>query len=527
MGVKFADLNLSANTMRGLTEGLGYEMCTDVQAKAIPACQAGTDVVCKAKTGTGKTLAFLIPAVEQLMRAGPRKGTTAILVISPTRELASQIAVEAKALCSFHHLTYQVMVGGTNQKADLAKMRQNPPDILVATPGRLNDNLTDPAVSQALGGIRTLIFDEADRLLDMGFRPAIDQLLKALPGRDARQTVLFSATFPSDIKSLASYALRPGYQMVDTVGESAQQTADKVEQWHMSCPMDHHLAAMLHILKTHQKEDRDFKVIAFFTTARLTQLYSELFLQLGMPVVEMHSRKSQSARTKAALQFRDGKQVMMFTSDVSARGVDYPDVSLVLQVGLPTDRSQYIHRVGRTARAGKQGKGVLLLCDFESPSFMRQLKDVTVKNIPAFPESTISTIQPTIDEALQGVSADTKASAYRTWLGFYKGFAGKLGWQPEELVQQANYFATDIIGHDGVPTIEKKTVGKMGMRGVPGFNYGVGGSSTFRGGGGGGRPGGGRGGRPGAPRVRTPVIHKPTLDRYHYSSGVSGCRVDN
>ncbi len=212
--------------------------------------------------------------------------------------------------------------------------------------------------------------------------------------------------------------------------------------------------------------------MAFFVTARLTALYSALFEAMGQPVVEMHSRKSQSARTKAADAFRNGTRCIMFSSDVSARGVDYPDVTLVLQarapltltspvippppcgqrrrqrqrpaaqVGLPSEKAQYVHRVGRTARAGKTGQGLILLADFES-HFLRQLGDLPLSPAPAPPDAAGA--RAATAAGLARVDAETKAQAYRTWLGFYKGYVKACGWGLPELVQQANHFAR-VIG---------------------------------------------------------------------------------
>lgn len=281
----------------------------------------------------GKTLGFLIPSFERLLAAPVPRASVGILVISPTRELASQIAVEAKALARFHpSFSVACVVGGTNVNADAAMLRDRTPAILVATPGRLNDLLQNGGAAGRFASLRVLVFDEADRLLDMGFRPAIDALLAALPPKATRQTMLFSATYPSNIQSLAAYALRPAPAFVDTVGETETQTAERVDQSFLITPMEQTAAALWSAIRAHAAAEPDYKVMAFFVTARLTQFYSELFQAMGAPVLEMHSRKSQPARTKAAAAFRASSRQVMFSSDVSARGVDYPDVTLVVQV---------------------------------------------------------------------------------------------------------------------------------------------------------------------------------------------------
>jgi ATP-dependent RNA helicase MSS116, mitochondrial len=173
--VRFASLPLCPESQRALAEGLRYEYCTKVQAMSLPACLSGSDVVCKAKTGSGKTIAFLLPAIERIRAQQRPRGTVACLVISPTRELAAQIAAEAAKLVQFQRppMTVQVVVGGTNMKSEASRLASRVPDILVATPGRLIDHLKNGGLAPALqasGGLQTLVFDEADQLLDMGFR---------------------------------------------------------------------------------------------------------------------------------------------------------------------------------------------------------------------------------------------------------------------------------------------------------------------------------------------------------------------
>ena len=222
---RFDELEISPKTKKAIAEVFGYELMTTVQERTIPAALTGSDMLAKAKTGTGKTLAFLIPAIEQAVQA-KHAGHAGIkvLVISPTRELATQIFEEAKVLSSFHDLHTQVMVGGTNINKDLKGLKTEAPDILVATPGRLNDHLsTGPPLLPLLRQLKVLVFDEADQLLDMGFRPAIETMLRALPAKESRQTLLFSATMPQDISDMRRIAMRAGdehYTFIDTVSLS-------------------------------------------------------------------------------------------------------------------------------------------------------------------------------------------------------------------------------------------------------------------------------------------------------------------
>ncbi|KAL3162374.1 hypothetical protein ABBQ32_010052 [Trebouxia sp. C0010 RCD-2024] len=490
--VHFADLAICSATKRALSELLKYDLCTTVQAQSIPPSLQGIDLVCKAKTGTGKTIAFLIPALEQ-MKATP-SGKISALIISPTRELASQIAVEAQALGKFHNITVQCVVGGTNMDSEIKRMKRTPPHILVATPGRLVDHLQNQGASQFMSKLDTLVFDEADRLLDMGFRPDVEKVLGALPDKATRQTLLFSATFPQDIQQLAQFAMKPGFQLIDTVGEDSTHSSSQVQQSAMLVPMAQMPAQLLHILAEHRASDPSHKVLVFFTTAKLTQMYAEVCNAAGIPVLEIHSRKSQSHRTRVAGLFREGTGLTMFTSDVSARGVDYPDVTLVLQVGMPADQAQYIHRVGRTARAGKQGQALLLLHDFER-FFLRHLAELPVTQIQPTPVEDLADAEARAQQGLASIPETSKTSAYQAWLGFYNSYKSKLRWTATELVQQANYFS-QTIGCDEPPAIEKKTIGKMGLKGTPGLRFAVGESRGGQGGRGGGN-GGGRGGQNG------------------------------
>jgi ATP-dependent RNA helicase MSS116 len=367
----FASLAISAPSKRALLEVLRFQYMTTVQNATLPVVLEGQDVLAKAKTGTGKTIAFLLPAVEALHRTPPRGAAISVLVLSPTRELASQIAKEAELLLTFHPFKSQVIYGGTNINSERNRMNNQRCDVLVATPGRLIDHLENTqGLSQRLQGIQALILDEADQLLEMGFRPAIERILGYLPKQ--RQTLLFSATMPQSVHQVAGLALRPRYAFVDTVPKEDAATNVQVHQSWVAVPFDQTLLAVRCILRSATAVP-GHKVIVFFTTARLTQYMAALMEAAGLPVLEIHSRKSQSAREKASAAFRAAPQAVLLTSDVSARGVDYPDVTLVLQVGQPSSREQYIHRLGRTARAGKAGQGVLLLAPFES-QFVRELR---------------------------------------------------------------------------------------------------------------------------------------------------------
>jgi len=427
----------------------------------------------KAKTGTGKTLGFLIPTVEKIKKIKHMSGDVCCLCISPTRELAMQISAEAESLITFHQkIKVVTCVGGTNVNKDIRALKGSV-QIVVATPGRLLDHLQNNGLAERMQKLDVLILDEADQLLDMGFRPDIERILKLLePSVATRQTLLFSATVPKSVSEIARIALRPKYNFVDTVGEDADQTHLHVKQEVIVAPQAEQLNVIASIL-AREASQQPYKIIVFCTTARLTGFMAELFNSVsdrtGFTVLEIHSRKSQAVRKRASDKFRDAKNAVLFSSDVSARGMDYPGVTFVLQIGL-TDRAQYIHRLGRTARAGKKGKGALLLAPYEE----RHMVKKELGDMPLSPTSIPDMNQNIVmQEALKNVSRnkDLRVSAeqaYRAWLGYYNGALKKCNWDKRDLVIAANSWAKEV-GLEKQPSLQKKTVGKMGLKGVPGL----------------------------------------------------------
>lgn len=341
--LRFDALPLLPGTQGALAREFGYEVCSPVQEAAIPLGLAGFDVLARAQTGTGKTLAFLIPAIERhaRVRAVPPAGCASVLVLAPTRELAQQTAREAERLCA--HLvpavSVQAMIGGGGvDKERVRVQRSGLANILVATPGRLNDHLQGtPGFAARLGAVHTLVLDEVDQLLDGGFRVAVERIVKSLPPASRRQTLLFSATLSDEIRGLAHKAMRPGdaSRTVDCVGAGAQDaTAALLEQRYALCASQAELLPRLWAVLRASDAAGLGKLIVFCPTARITQLAARLAEASGAcpAVLEIHSRKSQPAREKASAAFKKAERAVLFTSDVSARGVDYPDVSLVVQV---------------------------------------------------------------------------------------------------------------------------------------------------------------------------------------------------
>jgi superfamily II DNA/RNA helicase len=335
---KFKDQNMHPNTKKAITNLMKHEYMTDIQSETYLAASKGTDVLGRARTGTGKTLAFLIPALERLLSSNaiytPGKNV-GVLVISPTRELATQIGDQAEKLLTYHKgLSCQVMFGGTKMGRDVNMLNKRLPTVLVATPGRLLDHLENTKISGRKFGydIMTdtplLVLDEADRLLDMGFKREIEKIMSYLPRQEKRQTLLFSATVPKELKKIMSDNMRPDYIEVDCIGGDGstefvdeQHTNVLVQQSHVVLPsLDRYVTSVVEIVK-HSMQDRDHKLVVFFPTARLVGFFAELFnLGLGIEVIELHSRKTQGYRNTASEKFRKAKTGILFTSDVSARG---------------------------------------------------------------------------------------------------------------------------------------------------------------------------------------------------------------
>lgn len=469
--VSFKSLSISQQSKDVLTRDMGYEFLTHVQKDTLPPILRGCDVLAKGKTGNGKTIAFLLPTLERMLTHPQLKqDKIAALVISPTRELAQQIAVEAVKLTDVHGLHTSCFVGGSSVNKDVkALTRPGGIDVLVATPGRLQAHLEDNngRIRQKLDSLQVLVLDEADRLLDMGFRPDILRILSHLPKK--RQTLLFSATLPAATAELKDIALRDDYVFVDTIEGEDQQTNTQAVQEYVVCDLQDVISSVEGVLEEHMKLPA-FKVIVFLPTARSAQFMAQLFQAAGFPnVLEMHSRKSQSARTKAADAFRKGEKIIMFSSDVSARGVDYPGVSLVLQVGL-TDRDQYIHRLGRTARAGMDGRGILVLASFER-AMLSDLADLPLTELKQQDQLNRHNCRTSRALAYLHSRSDLKLSAekaYAAFLGFYNSNLKKLNLSKTKLVEMGALYSK-VIGLENVPLLQKKTLRAMGLMGTPGL----------------------------------------------------------
>ncbi|XP_042395727.1 probable DEAD-box ATP-dependent RNA helicase 48 [Zingiber officinale] len=465
---RFADSGISPLTIKALTDARYIQM-TVVQDAALPVCLDGKDALVKAKTGTGKSVAFLIPAIETVIKAmhgnmNQRIPQTHALILCPTRELAIQVAAEANALLRHHDgIGVQTLIGGVRFKMDQKRLESNPCQIIVATPGRLLDHIENRSgFSIRLMGLKMLVLDEADHLLDLGFRKDIEKIVDSVPRQ--RQSLLFSATIPKEVRRVSQLVLKRDHIFVDTVGLGGVETHEKVLQSYIIAPHQVHFHLVYHILKEHLQQESDYKVIVFCTTAMVTAFLYVILRDLKMNVREIHSRKPQLYRTRISDEFRESKCIILVTSDVSARGMDYPDVTLVIQVGIPPDREQYIHRLGRTGREGKSGKGILVLAPWEA-YFMDQIKDLPIQKCH-LPDLDPVTRQK-VEDSIGKVDSSIKEGAYHAWLGYYNSIRD-IGRDKTTLAELANQFCHSI-GLEETPALFRKTALKMGLKDIPGI----------------------------------------------------------
>ncbi|KAK4046353.1 hypothetical protein OIV83_006134 [Microbotryomycetes sp. JL201] len=534
------------------------------------------DLLVRAKTGTGKTLAFLVPAIEGRLRdleqfekqfkldnpdARPHdrrkalatyaKSSAGALVLSPTRELATQIANEAEALTK--HLDdfgVQLFVGGASKQMQMRSFKRSASNgIIVATPGRCIDLVeSEPSVAKVLAKSRMLILDEADTLLDMGFADDIARISEHLPDVEQRQTFLFSATVSKEIRQIARKSLKKEHVFIDTVPVDQVDTHLHIPQF--VTVLDSAKDQVLHVLRLlaqdqllHARNASTGKAIVFLPTTKMTEVFALVMsaMKAHLPwarntnIIEIHSRKSQQQRTRASDAFRRASSgySILITSDVSARGVDYPGVTRVVQVGVPSTRDVYIHRVGRTGRAGKQGRGDLVLLPFEKDFVKTQLHDIPFKRIEVedikqeveqlateFDESPVEVeqaasapvdkhdrrrrggdvsrppakiatpIMPRLSTMSQSLTVNVlptldKISIEETFtsmLGYYMSKSSEMRTTKQDILEGCKDWATDAMELEEAPHVSSALLSKMGFNGRSERNNRRGGGGMSRGG---------------------------------------------
>ncbi|QPG99728.1 hypothetical protein C2857_002419 [Epichloe festucae Fl1] len=474
---RFADLGgqnlLHPSLIQAITDDLKFDHMMPVQAatlwELLPPNRK--DCLVQARTGTGKTVAFLLPALQTMITQKQQASSTiSLLVISPTRELALQIAQEATSLLQrLPAYRVRTAIGGTNKDKE-EKQILSGCDVLIATPGRLMDHMSNEDVLYALRRLDTLVLDEADRLLDMGFMPSLREIVGKLPNRKEvnRQGMLFSATIAQHVNQVVGLVLSPGYEFISTIPEGEANTHERVPQLLIKVPTFSSVAAgMVGAIREEAAKQINFKAIVFAPTAAAAGLYGQVLSMIpGLPPVStLHSRMTQNKRTKITNEFRDASSAVLTATDVIARGMDFPGVTTVFQIGIPSEKQSYIHRLGRTARADAQGKGIFLICEAES--FFPQWTLKQIKFIPQ--EADLSSVEE-VNHILDTIDEEEKAQIYKAWLGYYNNHLKGLKWDKEELVKQANIYARNGLGTPETPPIQKSTAGKMGLRGVRGLN---------------------------------------------------------
>ncbi|OAL06432.1 DEAD-domain-containing protein [Phaeosphaeriaceae sp. SRC1lsM3a] len=532
------------NLINTITKQMKLTTMTDVQTRTINEALSGVDVIAQAKTGTGKTLGFLIPVIQRIIQNDPaladrprgykraKSDNIRAIVISPTRELAEQIAVEAKKVTSGTGIVVQTAVGGTQKRAMLMQTQREGCHLLIGTPGRLNDILGDPYSGVKAPNLNALVMDEADRLLDDGFQKEIDDIRQHLPDPEEveRQNLMFSATVPRDVVDLVRKTLRPGFHFAKCVSEDEEPTHQRVPQKYVNVAGFENIMPSLYelVLREHQAsrsgESRPFKAIIYFNSTAEVTLAASVFYKLsggfkrntplsGLRAFEIHSKLSQAQRTRAADDFRHCQAGVLLSSDVTARGMDFPNVTHVIQIGLPRDRESYIHRLGRTGRAGKEGEGWLFLSPFERSEVNRRLRDlpladatrevqcasVDMSQAAEVPQEVGQILSDCV-EAHKKVYPDQLDAAFRGLFGSYQWYGDK-----QSLVDGANRLAEFGWGMPTPPPVPASVFSGGRRGGGSGRGGGFGdrrGGSSFggRGGGGGGGFGGDRRGGGGGDR---------------------------
>jgi ATP-dependent RNA helicase RhlE len=355
--MRFTELELS-RPLQEAVEDMGFDKPTPIQAQAIPHALAGRDVVGCAQTGTGKTLAFILPALEQLLQQPQRGKKPAVVVLEPTRELAMQVAAEATQAALHTGARIVPVYGGAGMSKQIRELAKGA-DVVVATPGRLMDHMRRGNVS--LSAVRVLVLDEADRMLDMGFLPDIKRIISHVPGR--RQTMLFSATMPPTILSLARQFLRDPVKIELEVA-TPPATLDQALY-----PVPKHLKLGL-LLAMLERMDVS-SMLVFTRTKQDADMVARQLRESGANVACIHGDFSQRERVAALERFRSGRSRVLVATNVAARGLDVEGISHVVNYNVPEQPEDYVHRIGRTARAKAHGEAITLVTPDDEPLIHR------------------------------------------------------------------------------------------------------------------------------------------------------------
>lgn len=421
---KFSDLNLTSSTLKALISK-NYFYATEIQAECIPLAMKGKDLMGAAKTGSGKSLAFLIPAVELLFRTDfSQNQGTGVIILTPTRELATQLYEVAKDLLLINKKTCSLIIGGAYRKKEAAKLQKGV-NLLIATPGRLLDHLknTDGFIYHNLC---MLIIDEADAILKNGFEDELNEILEILP--EERQTLLFSATLSKKVENLISLSLKdPIY--ID------KNNIDKSENSLVSGNLSHGYTIVKSdkkflFLYTFIKKNLNKKIMVFFSTCMEVKFYSYLLNYVNITVKDIHGDLKQTKRNQVYYEFCNSDAGVLLCTDIAQRGLDFPEVDWIIQYDPPNNPAEYIHRVGRTARgAYAKGKALLVLLPNEV-KFIDHIEKSKIKDMKEFefPEGKLIDIQDNFENIVESNMAleNLAKEAYKSYIFSYLYTGSKL-----------------------------------------------------------------------------------------------------
>ncbi|TID21216.1 hypothetical protein CANINC_003496 [Pichia inconspicua] len=414
----FKQLPITEELVKGLDQS-GFVKLTDIQRLAIPECLKGHDILAAAKTGSGKTLSFLVPVIEKLLfeNWSDMDGLGA-LIITPTRELAVQIYEVLLKIGKYTQLSAGLVIGGKDYTFE--KERIGRVNILIGTPGRLLQHMDESATLRT-ENLQMLVLDEADRILDMGFKKTLDAILGQLPS--SRQSLLFSATQSKSVADLARLSMvDPKYinsssSKSDGVNDELS-LPESLEQSYVVVPLNEKLSLLWSFIKSHLQA----KILVFASSSKQVHFIYETFrkLQPGIPLMKLHGRQKQKARLETSVKFTQSKNCCLFATDVVARGLDFPAIDWVIQLDCPEDVATYVHRVGRCARFGREGKAMLMLLPSEEEGFTAALKgrNVQVKRLN-IKGSKKKNIQPQI-QSLCFNNAELKYLGQKAFISYCK-----------------------------------------------------------------------------------------------------------
>lgn len=372
--MKFSDLGLEPGLLRAVAEK-GYETPTPIQQQAIPAVLSGQDVLAGAQTGTGKTAGFVLPLLQRLVAAHGRAPRA--LVLTPTRELAAQVAESARMYGRHTNLRTAVVFGGVSEKPQIGALRTGC-DLLIATPGRMLDLVEQGALD--LSQINHFVLDEADRMLDMGFIHDIKRIIRLLPA--TRQNLMFSATYSDDIRDLAARFLK---NPISIEVAARNTTAERVEQvaFRVAKDMKRHL--LVHLFDHGASgEGAWHQVLVFTRTKHGANRLAQQLESAGIRAAAIHGNKSQAARVRALADFKSGDITALVATEVASRGLDIKELPQVVNYELPNVPEDYVHRIGRTARAGSTGRAVSLVAPDEA-GLLRDIERTMNQSVPFLP----------------------------------------------------------------------------------------------------------------------------------------------